>query len=467
MMRRPVFFLFLSLCAWPLGGCQSYHPAPMDAAALALARQQRPIDAGAVQAEQAQIAPAASYDATHWTRLSLLAALLVHNPDVAVARAAMVTASAQEAAARQAPGATLTLSSEYANDPSTHSPWLLGGAIDVPLDTGGRREARITSAAIGVAIARYDFADTVWAARMQARRALADMLVAMREADAATRLLAFRHQQQAAMERRLKAGAVARADLERVRADVATAAATADDARGRTAGARQTLATAIGLPVEALATIAFDWADFDEPAPEPMGAIGDRIGATVARADILKAIAAYDQAESDLRGEIAKQYPAISLSPGYMWERGLTKLPLSIGLTLPPLDLNRHAIAAAQAKRAEAGRKLEAVVAAANAALDAAIMECRLARAALARVRSADLPIARRLAAQADALLRQGQIDRTDWAAAQGGVPQAELAEWAALARVHTADAALEDALRRPLEGPELMLKPGALEPAA
>jgi len=110
---------------------------------------------------------------------------------------------------------------------------------------------------------------------------------------------------------------------------------------------------------------------------------------------------------------------------------------------------------------------LEAVVAAANAALDAAIMECRLARAALARVRSADLPIARRLAAQADAQLRQGQIDRTDWASAQGGVPQAELAEWAALARVHAADAALEDALRRPLEGPELMLKPGALEPAA
>ena len=462
MIRRPFFYLLLTL----LGGCQSYRPAPMDAAALAVARQQRHADPEAVHAELTRIAPAAPYDATHWNRLSILAAVLVHNPDVATARAAIASARAQEKTARQAPGATLTLTSEYANDPSTSSPWLLGGAIDVPLDIGGRRTARITSAAIGVAIARYDFADTIWAARMQARRALADLLIATRGIDVGTRLLTLRNEQQVAMEKRLKSGAVTRADLERVRADVATASASVDDARGRANAARLALAAAIGLPERALTPITFDWADFFNPAPDPAAALQDRIGATVARTDVLKALAAYDQAESDLRGEVAKQYPAISISPGYTWERGLTKLPLSVGLALPPLDFNRHAIAAAQAKRTEAGRRLEAVVAAANAALDAAISECRLSRMALARVRESDLPIARRLAAQADAQLRHGQIDRTNWAAAQGGVPQAEQTELTAIARVHAADAALEDALRRPLKGPELMLKPGALEPA-
>ncbi|WP_176594102.1 TolC family protein [Sphingobium sp. EM0848] len=467
MIRRPNFLAMLALVALPLGGCQSYHPAPVNAAAMAVARQQRSADPEAVRIEQARIAATAPYDATRWTRLSVMAALLIHNPDVAAARAAIASARAQEKAARQAPGATLTLSSEYANDPSTSSPWLLGGAVDVPLDIGGRRTARITSAALSVAIARYDYADTLWAARMQARRALADMLIASREAETGEHLFALRNQQQAAMEKRLKAGAVSRADLERVRADVASAAASVEDARGRVTAARQALAAAIGLSVEALGSIAFDWSGFDDPAPDPTGneVVRDRSGATVARADVLKAIAAYDQAESDLRGEVAKQYPAISITPGYTWERGLTKLPLSVGLVLPPLDLNRHAIAAAQSKRAEAGRKLEAVVAAANAGLDSAISECRLARAALARVREADLPIARRLAAQAEAQFRRGQIDRTDWAAAQGGVPQAQLTELAALARVHAADAALEDALRRPLEGPELMLNPGALEP--
>jgi len=239
-----------------------------------------------------------------------------------------------------------------------------------------------------------------------------------------------------------------------------------DDAHGRAGAARQALAAAVGLSAEVLAPVSFDWDGFTDLSRDPTRDIRDRVGATVARADVLKALAAYDQAESDLRGEIAKQYPAVSISPGYSWERGLTKLPLSVGLALPPFDLNRHAIAAAQAKRAEAGRRLEAVVAAADAALDSAISECRFARIALAGVRERDLSVARHLATQADAQFHLGQIDRIDWAAAQGGVPQAELAELTAIARVHAADAALEDALRRPLEGPELMMKSGALENA-
>lgn len=467
MTRWPARILSASVVLM-LSGCQSYQPAPIDPAAIARAQQQRPIDTQAIGTEQARIAPAASYDAGRWNRLSVLAALLVDNPDVAAARAAITSARAQESASHQAPGVTLTLTSEYANDPATRSPWLLGSTIDVPLDTGGRRRARLTSAALAVAIARYDFADTVWSARMQARRALIDLLIASRQEEVAKRLLALRSEQQAVMEKRLKAGAVTRADLERVRADVAAASASVEEARGKAGAARNALAAAIGLPATAMEAIRFDWPGFDSPPPDPAKAdgLGDRIAATVARADILKAVAGYDQAESDLRAEYSKQYPAITISPGYTWERGLTKLPLAVGLALPPLDLNRHAIAAAQTKRAEAGRKLESIVAAANAALDGAMEECRLTRAALRAVRANDLPIARRLAAQADAQLRRGEIDRSDWAAAQGGVPQAELAALAALARVHGADAALEDALRRPLEGPELMIHPGALEPA-
>ncbi|CAN5205617.1 hypothetical protein BH10PSE13_BH10PSE13_00410 [soil metagenome] len=448
-----------------LASCQAYRPAPVDTAQVVLARRQRSIDPDVVRREQEQLAPSAPFNAVKWDRLSLFAALLVHNPDIAAARATIDTARAQARAARVAPGGTLTLSSEYANDPSTNSPWLLGGALDVPLDIGGRRTARITGAALRVVIARYDYADAVWAARMKARQALTALLVAAREEMAAGQLLGYRTQQQAAMTRRLSAGAVNRADLERVRADVASAAATVDDARSRHIAARHALAAAIGLPETAIATLSFQWLGFDDAPADPslLPEMRDRIGATVARADVLKAVAAYDQSESDLRGEVARQYPALSIGPGYTWERGLVKLPLAAGLTLPPLDLNRHAIASAEAKRAEAGKALETIVAAANAALDSAISECRLARAALARVRSADLPIARRLANQADAQFRHGQSDRTDWAAAQGGIAQARLTELAALARVHAADAALEDALRRPVEGPELMLSPRAL----
>lgn len=450
-----------------LGGCQPYRAAPVDAGAMAVKQAASPADPQAVATEQARIAPAAPYDPAHWDRLAVFAALLVHNPDVAVARAAIDSAKAGARAARTAPGPNLTLSSEYANDPSTQSPWLLGGGLDVPLDIGGRRTARITSAMIAVRIARYDYADTLWAARMQARAALISLFSAEREEAVGLRLLEYRQQQQAAMERRLVRGAVARADLERVRADVANAGSALDDARAKKVAARQALAAAIGLGTAGLTPLSFSWADFDQVPVDPSQSpfLQDRAGVTIGRADVLKAIANYDLAESDLRGEVAKQIPAITLSPGYTWERGLVKLPFNLGLALPPLDLNRRAIAAAEAKRTEAGKRLETVVAATNAALEAAINECRAARIALNRIRTIDLPVARRLAAQADKELQRGQIDRTDWAAAQSGVPQAELTEIAALARTHAADAALEDALRRPVEGPELMLTPGALEP--
>ena len=59
---------------------------------------------------------------------------------------------------------------------------------------------------------------------------------------------------------------------------------------------------------------------------------------------------------------------------------------------------------------------------------------------------------------QADRELSAGAIDRTDWAAAQAGARQAITSEIDALARVHAADAGLEDALRRPLEGPEMAI---------
>jgi CRISPR system Cascade subunit CasA len=164
-----------------------------------------------------------------------------------------------------------------------------------------------------------------------------------------------------------------------------------------------------------------------------------------------------------LRGEVAKQWPEIHLEPGYTWERGLVKLPFSLGLVLPPVDLNRGAIAAAEARRAEAGAHLEAVIVRGQAAIEAALIEQEAARGALARTREVDVETARRFAVQADRELAGGAIDRVDWSAAQVGLRLAELAEIEALRRAHAADAALEDALRRPLEGPETQITPSII----
>lgn len=452
----------VTMMAATLSACASYQPRPVTPAQIIAKRQVLTLDGSAVAQRITEIAPGrATVPGARWDRLSLLAAATIYNPNVVSARAALATASANVGVARQWPNATLTLTTEYANDPAASSPWLFGGALDVPLDLGRRRSLRRTAADLAVLSARYDIAEAIWTARSAIRKALADRLIADRLAVALVALEKVRDRQFAAMDRRVAAGEASRAELERVRADGADVARRLSDAQASLRSADRAIAAAIGVPQPALTDIALEWNGFDDPAPDPAPGVSERmrLEAVLSRPDILKAVVAYDQAEADLRGEVAKQFPAISVAPGYVWERGLVKLPFSLGLLLPPLDLNRHAIAAAEARRSEAGSRLEAVVFGAEAAIDAALVETSAARAALARIRGTELAAADRLAAQADRELAAGAIDRTEWAAAQAGARQARTSEIDALARVHAADAALEDALRRPVEGPETMVR--------
>jgi CRISPR system Cascade subunit CasA len=70
------------------------------------------------------------------------------------------------------------------------------------------------------------------------------------------------------------------------------------------------------------------------------------------------------------------------------------------------------------------------------------------------------VPTAETLAERAGRELDAGSIDRVDWASAQAGALTARINANDALVRVHQADSALEDALHRPLSGPELLIAP-------
>jgi CRISPR system Cascade subunit CasA len=307
---------------------------------------------------------------------------------------------------------------------------------------------------------RYDYAEAVWSVRMAIRRALAEQMLTTSEIDIGQKLAAVRARQVTALERRVEGGEAIRSDLERVRADAAGDARRVVDAQARQLAARVGLAEAVGVAPATVTGATLSWNGFDAATAASPDVAELRDLALLARADVLRAVAAYDQAEADLRGEVAKQWPGIHIGPGYTWERGLVKLPFSLGLALPTFDLNRGAISAAEARRAEAGIHLEAVIARAQSAIDDASIEREAARAGLSRVREVDIQTAKRVAAQADQEMANGAIDRVDWAAAQAGLYLSELAEIDALRRVHAADAALEDALRRPLEGPEHLIAP-------
>lgn len=447
-----------------LAGCVRYQPAPVDLGARAQALAAARFDPAAIQAEAHRLAPDAP--ATGLDRLTLFAALLTRDPRIAQARAAIASAAANARASRRAVGPTFTLSTEYAHDPSASSPWLLGGAVNLPLDRGQQRQARLDRADLAVLIARDDYAETVWSERMALRRALIDDAIAARQVAAGTAIAALRTRQIAALERQVQAGAIPGAALSPYRTLEAQERRATEDARGRQIAARAAIAGLLAVPIDILADQPLVWREFDTPSADPALAITPslRLQAVTARADVLRALATFDQTDADVRLEIARQYPTISLGPGYTWERGLVKLPLAINLALPSFDRNRAAIRTALARRDEAAAAVDTVLTTAQAEIDAALVERRAAVAALERLRRTELPQLDAAAARAEARLARGQIARADWADAQLAAQTARLNALDLLARVQAADAALENALRRPIEGPETKIRPERLE---
>lgn len=459
---RPTFILAaVTLPAFLLTGCVHYSANPVTPAGIVAQRAATPLDPEAVARECKRLAPAAPCDPHRFDRAMLSAAMLMHNPSVALAHASLASAAASARAAHAPPGPTLTLTSEYAGAAPDPSPWLFGGVIDVPLDLATRRSVRLAGTDLAIVAARYDYVEAVWTARMAMTHALAERLIAGRQLVLLGDLTGLRQRRFYGMEHRLSQGEISRAEMERARADLAESQRQQSEARARLESANATLAATIGLSEDALQTSNIVWEGFETLPDEVPISASQRQEALLARADILKSMTSYDRTEIELRAEIAKQFPAISIGPGFTWERGLVKIPFNVGLVLPPLDLNRRAIAAADARRSEAGKRLEADVAGAEAAIGQAYIAAKAAREQLARIRAVDLPVAARLVGQADRELGVGAIDRTDWAIAQTGLASARLAELDALSRLHSADAALEDALRRPLGGPETMIGRG------
>lgn len=448
------------LLAMTLGAnaCTHYTPRLVQLSTIAAQRDQTTLDLPQSASTCRRLAPKAECNPARLDRTMLYAAMLDTNPAIAAARQHVLSTIASARSARQTPGPKLTLTTEYAGAAPDPSPWLLGASSEIPLDIGGARAVRIGSAELAVVTAHYELTETVWFARMTMVRGLAQVMVAERQIAASNDLVSLQERRFAAMERRVNAGEASRAELERVRADVADARHRATDAGARRQAGLIELANAVGVPPASLAGRAFAWDAIESPDNIALVGEDERRTALLARADLLKSMIAYDQAELDLRGEVAKQYPAITVGPGFTWERGLVKIPFNLGLTLPPFDLNRKAIAAAMARRSEAAAKLDADYAAAAGAVSNALAEAMAARHSLEGVRRLDVPIAARLAAQADRELAAGMLDRADWGAARAGRLTTRLQELDALVRALTADIELENALRRPLSGPELVI---------
>ncbi len=377
---------FPGLCVLLLlsAACQQVPLAPIDAAANrdrlvarsltdaaigdTLARHSLPVNAGA------------------WSLDQLTLAAWYLRTDVAVARAEVGAARAKTGVDSQRPNPKVQTTTEKVISGGP-DPWVLGAALAMTFELGGKRDIRRETALAGERAAEWAFGEALWSARVEVRSALLDVAFANAsitvdgdEARLAREALNW-------VDTRLQYGAATTAErfLAVQTLNESTSRRELDAVELARASAK--LAAAIGVTPAELATV--------QPELPPLAgvpAIGDpdvsaaRDLALVNRLDVRRALEEYAIAEQDLRAAVATQYPDLTLAPGYLLDQADHKITLGMDLPVPLFHGANAAIQRAIAERAVAAAKFDETQAVALGAIDVAAAEYHAARAALAAV---------------------------------------------------------------------------------
>jgi cobalt-zinc-cadmium efflux system outer membrane protein len=444
----------------------------MPLACASVPPQARPDPAVTAQAFQARgleaLLPGAPPAASGWDRAQWLNAALLLNPQLAEARARAAAVAAGERTAAQRPNPTLNLFDEYVTAAAGGAAWLYGLSVDFLLQRPGERSRARATAALQTQAAQSDVAEAIWQVRAQLRQALLDLVHERDERAMLLRLLSDREGLLASARARARAGESGVTEIAPATLELVAAPRRLDQARAREADARARLAAAVGVPLAALSDIAPLWPQWDDIAAlTPAPSDSWREEALIARPDIVRTLREYDLAENALRSELARRWPAIHVEPGYAWDRGglhenqlnenLRDNELGMSLELPLFNRNEGPIGEAVARRTLAGKHLEAVQAELFGQMQRA--ESAWPRARLAwQNAQAGAALAQRQDEAQQRALKAGASDRPSALLAASAALEGQWQTLEAAYEAQQAFAALEDAYRRPLEGPECAL---------
>ena len=438
-----------------LAGCASYTAKPIDPGAQQTALESRRLDAPAVRqfVERASGQAPTVWPPKVWDLDMLTLAAFNFHPDLDRAQAQRLAAEAATITAGARPNPTGGVSFQRNMDaPAGQSPWTNGLTLDIPFETAGKRDIRIEQARYLAQAARLREAEAVWQIRSRVR---ASLLVAYPTEALVRSQRDLQEQIERMIERRFAAGFASQPELTQARLTLNRAALALRENQKQGAENRARLAAAVGVPDAALDGAEISYQAFEQLLPvSSLPPAEARRQALLTRPDVLAALADYEAAQSALQLEVAKQYPDISLGPGYTWDAGQVKWSLGLSLVLPLLNRNEGPIVEAKARREEAAAAFLAVQAKAIAEVDEAL---------------AGYGYAVQMFETADALLRDqqkteravaaafqaGEVDRLAWMSARFETAAAELARINALTQAQQSLGRLEDALRRPIAADE------------
>ncbi|OJU58998.1 MAG: hypothetical protein BGO08_04750 [Altererythrobacter sp. 66-12] len=397
---------------------------------------------------QTQTSSAGAWDLERLT----LAALYFH-PDLEVAQSRLAVAQAAIRTAAQRPNPGLTIDGGFNATSANPTALTIGTAINLLLELFGKRGHRTEQAEALEAAARHDIATAGWEVRGRVRSAYIDMWAASQRIALSARQLEFQEQLVGFLGRRQVVGEASGLDVSRERVNLDRYRLAERDAERDLATARAALATAIGVPADALQGVAIDFGAIPTAVPPTEGIAPLRRQALTGRSDIVSSLKQYDAAEAALRLQIANQFPNLTLGPGYTYDQGDNKFSLSASADLPIFNQNQGPIAEAVARRRLSAANFEALQATVLGAVDRASADYQASTRSLER---AEALLSEQTARQARTkrLFDAGQIDHVTLLAGELELAATELERLLALTNQRRALGAIEDALQQPIFAP-------------
>lgn len=354
--------LTIAVLATLMSGCayQSYTAKPLDISAISTEFNSRdPFSQEFQSYLKSQGYADEQLPPKNWGLSELTYSALYFHSDLDVARATWRASQAAEqtAALRPLPGISGDIENHSESDNGV-SPWTFGLTIDLPIETGGKRQARIDRATSLSEATRIEIAQTAWKVRSRLHASWLSYQASLSQAGLLKEELSLRVEISNMLEARLRAGMASSIESANSRLLQQRTQQLLDSELANLANLKSTLASNAGLSVQALNTINIATVDQALIEQQRQAFISDnesinklQESALLNRLDIRAALARYDAAEAKLRLEIARQYPDITLSPGYSYDQGDKIWSLGIGALLSMIHKNKSNIAEADAQR--------------------------------------------------------------------------------------------------------------------
>lgn len=338
-----------------LTGCHSYERRPLDMSATRAAWLSRSPSDPSVREFAAALdrvdsgSRASGFDPTDGLTLAEAEVVAqVFNPDLRLARleSDVTRATAAHAGLWQDPVIGVDLE-RIVSGVSGANAWVAGSTVGMTIPISGRLEAEKARAGADVAAELDRLAAKEWATRSALQELWVEWSAAQMRLEVTERLLERLRDVVALAARQEQSGSMTRIDARLFRVELAGREADLVAIAARVKELELQLRAMLGLPPEETITLVPSVAI----APRSTDVLDLQRLLEESNPELAAVRAEYEVSEQSLRAEVRKQYPDLTIGPGYATDQGDSRVLLGLSLPIPLWNRNQQGVAQATASR--------------------------------------------------------------------------------------------------------------------